>query len=236
MNGGMRYWANCRRRPDFRSAPPGILRSRATFQTHRCVFCGEEQGWVTFCFYHMSKKAGCTVCRAGSSLPERLLTFHAFHPSCAVWHGMQRIMRKEGCGMLCFRTRITVRHTCVISNLVVGIPMGSMNSYLAFSTCAMNRPFTTGGGRIQGSVLRCLPPVANKDEMRIVVPWSSCRRIRSPVFFCMCSNKLQMTLPDGEERDQIDVDSLEGRTTSRKRRECKCPGGGEGNRRARPLR
>jgi hypothetical protein len=79
---------------------------RATFQTHKCVFCNEQEGWTTFCFYHMSKKAGCTVCRDGPDLPARWKTLHAFHPSCAVWYGMQRIMRKEGCGMLCFRNKV----------------------------------------------------------------------------------------------------------------------------------
>ena len=76
-----------------------------TFDTHPCVFCGDKGGWTTFCFYHLSKKAGCRLCRSGTDVPARLVTKHSFHPSCAVWAGMQRLSRKEGFGMLCAQNK-----------------------------------------------------------------------------------------------------------------------------------
>lgn len=80
--------------------PP--VEERSTFETHECVFCHSKKGWTTFCFYHLAKNAGCPVCRQGPQLPAKLKTNHAFHPSCAVRWGMQRICRAEGIGMLCF--------------------------------------------------------------------------------------------------------------------------------------
>lgn len=77
----------------------------ATWRTHACVFCNSREGWTTFCLYHLTMKAGCVGCRDGPALPCRMKSSHAFHPSCAVWAGMQRIIRSEGCGMLCSRNK-----------------------------------------------------------------------------------------------------------------------------------
>ena len=78
---------------------------RSTVGTHTCIFCGKGEGWMTFCLYHMSKSQGCDLCRDGHVLPMKLKTSKAFHPSCAVWSGMQRISRQEGFGMLCTRNK-----------------------------------------------------------------------------------------------------------------------------------
>ena len=66
----------------------------------RCQFCGDDRGWLTFCVYHSTHAAGCDRCRDSS---DRTRTFHAFHPSCAVRWGMQRIVRDGVHGMVCAR-------------------------------------------------------------------------------------------------------------------------------------
>ena len=82
---------------------------RATHTTHACQFCGETVGWTTFCMHHMAlthpRTRGCDRCRAGAGPHECLRTELAFHPSCAVWAGMQRIGRHEGFGMICERPK-----------------------------------------------------------------------------------------------------------------------------------
>lgn len=91
-------------------------KGRATHETHACVFCGSCQGWLTFCAFHLSQKAGCSRCRAShDDVPEKKRASHAFHPSCAVWAGMQRVLRpvrvpgRQGVhnlvGMVCFRNK-----------------------------------------------------------------------------------------------------------------------------------
>ena len=56
-----------------------------------CIFCGEGQGWKTRCLLQTSSAGRCKLCGVTSW----------FHPSCAVWAGMQRTCRVEGYGMLC---------------------------------------------------------------------------------------------------------------------------------------
>ena len=68
----------------------------ATFETHACVFCGQRTGWTTFCFAHVASERGCELCTNAEGSAT-----HAFHPSCAVYAGMQRTARLEGYGMLC---------------------------------------------------------------------------------------------------------------------------------------
>lgn len=76
---------------------------RATFETHPCVFCDAQEGWTTFCLYHLTKQAGCVRC---GDRHEQTTCHRAFHPSCAVRAGMQRILRwKEGFGMLCYHNK-----------------------------------------------------------------------------------------------------------------------------------
>ena len=65
-----------------------------------CQFCGSNDGWLTFCMYHNNFRAGCDRCRDPY---EPSQTYHAFHPSCAVRWGMQRIVRNGQSGMLCAR-------------------------------------------------------------------------------------------------------------------------------------
>ena len=65
-----------------------------------CQFCGKDNGWLTFCMYHNIHRAGCDRCRDST---DRSRTYHAFHPSCAVRHGMQRMVRKGKRGMFCAR-------------------------------------------------------------------------------------------------------------------------------------
>lgn len=68
----------------------------ATFETHECVFCHKQTGWTTFCMAHMASERGCAVCTDADASAT-----HAFHPSCAVFAGMQRASRIEGYGMVC---------------------------------------------------------------------------------------------------------------------------------------
>ena len=69
----------------------------ATFETHTCVFCGKRTGWTTSCFVHLASERGCEVCTNAADASAA----HAFHPSCAVFAGMQRVSRIEGYGMIC---------------------------------------------------------------------------------------------------------------------------------------
>ena len=77
----------------------GSLRDSVTRGGVPCQFCGDDNGWLTFCMYHNIFPAGCDRCRDAS---DRSKTYHAFHPSCAVRHGMQR-KYKRMCGMFCAR-------------------------------------------------------------------------------------------------------------------------------------
>lgn len=83
-------------------AAAGDVAGGATCGTHECVFCGEADGWTTACLYHLSHRAGCRICRDGERAPDKLATSRHFHPSCAVWAGMQRMSRREGFGAVCF--------------------------------------------------------------------------------------------------------------------------------------
>lgn len=76
---------------------------RSSFETHECAFCGHLCGWTTFCIYQQTKKAGCVRC---GERDDQTMCNTFFHPSCAVWAGMQRIVRlKEGSGMVCYHNK-----------------------------------------------------------------------------------------------------------------------------------
>ena len=60
---------------------------KATWETHACKFCDKKEGFTVFCFYHVTHLAGCRKC--GGDKPT------AFHPSCGVWHGLQRYTCKQ---------------------------------------------------------------------------------------------------------------------------------------------
>ena len=79
-----------------------------TFETHPCLVCRETTGYLTFCVHHLSH--GCQRCRMRG---EARRTVKAFHPSCAVWAGMQRLVRPAAPdGMLCDGQRHMAAHLC----------------------------------------------------------------------------------------------------------------------------
>lgn len=65
----------------------------------QCGFCGSSQGVLGACMFHTNMKHGCKFC--ADDKHKRDTTTFAFHPSCAVVHGMQRIVRVGDIGMLC---------------------------------------------------------------------------------------------------------------------------------------
>lgn len=76
--------------------------STGAASSNPCCFCEERSGFRTFCFAHTSSKSaqGCTSCH----WPQRPhLTYRCFHPSCAVRHGMKRVVTShgDGSGMMC---------------------------------------------------------------------------------------------------------------------------------------
>ena len=84
------------------SLPYGTAVAPTTWGGAPCQFCGSDKGWLTFCFYHLEHAAGCDQCRDPD---DETLSRHAFHPSCAVRYGMQRLVRDGAAGMVCGRNR-----------------------------------------------------------------------------------------------------------------------------------
>ena len=84
------------------SSPVGTMEQPVTRGGAACQFCGSDSGWLTYCSYHLSHKAGCTRCRADR---DPTVSMHAFHPSCAVRFGMQRMVRQGRHGMFCARNK-----------------------------------------------------------------------------------------------------------------------------------
>lgn len=104
------------------SASFGTTESPVTRGGAPCQFCQGNAGWLTFCMHHLTSPAGCDRCRDRDD-PTR--SFHAFHPSCAVRHGMQRLTRRGRCGMFCsrhkqWRSRQELRHL----RMWLGVPSG----------------------------------------------------------------------------------------------------------------
>lgn len=108
------------RRPD--GVHVGVYPKIGCFDDHACLFCGCVSGFKTFCFTHMdmdvSSTQGCSHCR-WSHAPR--YTHLSFHPTCAVKHGMRRVVhRVKGAGMICatgaskriLRRFCTVRGAC----------------------------------------------------------------------------------------------------------------------------
>ena len=76
----------------------------STVGTHRCVFCKSSSGYMTFCREFLGKPNACVRCRDSSSGKGKSTSNNAFHPSCAVWNGMIRHVRRKNTGMLCAKT------------------------------------------------------------------------------------------------------------------------------------
>lgn len=80
----------------------GTMQAPVTRGGAECQFCHSSRGWLTFCHYHLTHAAGCDRCRDADDVT---ITRHAFHPSCAVRHGMQRMVKKQRAGMFCARQK-----------------------------------------------------------------------------------------------------------------------------------
>lgn len=87
----------------------------------RCQFCGSDAGWLTFCSYHLTVEAGCDLCRDSTCLE---VSRHAFHPSCAVRYGMQRMIRSGHGGMFCARNRVWRAQRLNHLNMWLGMASG----------------------------------------------------------------------------------------------------------------
>ena len=101
----------------------------ATCDTLECLFCGQKEGWTTYCLYHQMIPSGCPTCRSAPAGVGKRCTSLFFHPSCAVRHGMQRFGRGTRFGMICQAPRQWRARRLVHCKMWMGFPSG-INEFL----------------------------------------------------------------------------------------------------------